>query len=77
MLKPSRKDAVLEERQGRMCPWIDHKKTFLLTIVSVIYVLKELSKLSGFVTKLGFCDISLKSSIQKDHQGYRKLMKLK
>ena len=30
-----------------------------------------------FVTELSLCDIPLKSSIQDNHQGYRKLMKLK
>ena len=30
-----------------------------------------------FVTELGLCDISLKSSIQDNHEGYRKLRKLR
>ena len=48
MLKSSLKDPALEEREGRVCPWIGHKKIFLLNIVSVIHGLKELSKLSVF-----------------------------
>ena len=37
-----------------------------------MYGLKELSKLSVFVTELSLCDISLKSAIQENHQGYLK-----
>ena len=77
MLKPSLKDAALEEREERVCPWIDHKKKCLLKIVSVMHGLKDLSKLSFFVTELGLCDISVKSSLQDNHQGYRKRIKLK
>ena len=77
MLKHDLKYAALEEWQGRVCPKIGHKKHFLLKILSVMYGLKELNKLSIFVTELSLCDIPLKSSIQDNHQGYRKPMKLK
>ena len=38
---------------------------------------KNLASWAFFVTELGLCDISLKSSIQDNHQGYRKHIKLK